>query len=62
MEVTRELDTDRIKRFHTHLDKCFQCKHHPFGLCLTGAELLKYAATGEIDNPELLKQEVKNGR
>ena len=52
-------DTQRlpatIKDFHAHLDVCYQCEHHPFGLCRTGARLLKEAATGKIE--EINKQE-----
>jgi len=52
----------RIDRFHAHLDICSQCRNNPFGLCSTGAKLLKEAATGEdmcsilgkhyIENPQ----------
>lgn len=40
---------ERIDMFHGHLDKCSQCRDHPFGLCSTGARLLRYAATGEVE-------------
>lgn len=49
---------ERIKKFHAHLDVCSQCRDHPFGLCRTGASLLKYAATGELDNH--IRKEVTN--
>lgn len=39
----------RIDRFHAHLDVCSQCRNHPFRLCVTGAKLLKEAATGQSD-------------
>ena len=26
--------------FHDHLDKCAQCRNHPFNLCPKGAALL----------------------
>lgn len=32
--------------FHAHLDKCEQCREHPFNLCKEGAGLLREAATG----------------
>lgn len=32
--VTPEAD------FHDHLDRCAQCREHPFGLCAEGAALL----------------------
>ena len=32
-----------IDDFHGHLDECSQCRNHPFGLCPTGAALLKKA-------------------
>lgn len=44
--------TVRIKKFHSHLDVCSQCRNHPFGLCTKGAVLLKYAATGEISEAD----------
>ncbi len=37
-----------IEEFHAHLDICSQCRHHPFGLCVTGATLLKAATLGPI--------------
>ncbi len=37
----------RIDKFHSHLGICSQCRNHPFGLCPTGARLLKEAATGK---------------
>ena len=51
MEEIKEKETDleRIARFHKHLDICSQCRNHCFNLCPTGARLLKYAATGQID-------------
>lgn len=30
--------------FTTHLDRCPQCRNHPFGLCVTGEKLLRRAA------------------
>lgn len=32
--------------FHAHLDKCAQCREHPFSLCKEGERLLMQAATG----------------
>lgn len=32
--------------FHAHLDKCAQCREHPFDLCVEGAKLLREAAIG----------------
>jgi len=29
-----------IEKFHLHLDKCQQCREHPFALCLEGSKLL----------------------
>ena len=26
--------------YHAHLDKCAQCRNHPFNLCPVGAKLL----------------------
>lgn len=43
-----------IKKFHAHLDTCGQCRNNPFGLCSTGARLLKEAAT-HPDIPEALR-------
>lgn len=31
--------------FHAHLDSCRRCRHQPFNLCPTGAQLLEAAAT-----------------
>lgn len=45
-DVVKETDLQRIAQFHKHLDECSQCRNHPFNLCLAGAKLLKYAATG----------------
>lgn len=46
----RPIDVDcpycKIDEFHAHLDICSQCRNHPFGLCSTGAKLLKEAAIG----------------
>ncbi|GAH83684.1 unnamed protein product, partial [marine sediment metagenome] len=42
----------RTKRFHAHLDVCSQCENHPWGLCATGARLLKEAATGHLQEGE----------
>ena len=42
-----EETSERIKKFHDHLDICNQCERHPFDLCPEGAKLLKYAATGQ---------------
>lgn len=36
----------RIDKFHAHLDICSQCRNYPFGLCSTGAQLLREAAAG----------------
>lgn len=30
--------------FYSHLNKCAQCRNHPFELCEDGAELLKESA------------------
>lgn len=49
----------RIDRFHAHLDVCSQCRNHPFGLCPTGASLLKEAATGQIDEPKSQRSEAE---
>jgi len=43
----------RIDKFHAHLGECSQCERHPFDLCPKGALLLRWAATGEEDTPEL---------
>ena len=32
---------DENEDFHGHLDRCRQCRDHPFGLCVTGERLLK---------------------
>lgn len=34
-----------VNEFHDHLDKCRQCREHPFALCLEGTRLLKQEAT-----------------
>lgn len=34
---------DFRETFHTHLDECEQCEHHPFELCAVGAFLLAKA-------------------
>ncbi len=47
----------RIDRFHAHLDVCSQCRNHPFGLCPTGARLLKEAATGQCDETQKQRSE-----
>ena len=44
---------ERIKKFHAHLDGCKRCRNQCFNLCQVGAKLLKYAATGEIDEGEI---------
>jgi hypothetical protein len=31
--------------FYNHLDVCAQCEKHPFDLCVTGARLVRAAAT-----------------
>ncbi len=43
-----------IDEFHAHLDECAQCRNHPFGLCATGAALLKKAgeAGAELEGLE----------
>ena len=48
MQVDKEV-YERIDKFHAHLDICAQCRNHPFGLCATGAKLLKEAAAGKTD-------------
>lgn len=30
---------ERVKAFHDHLDKCEQCREHPFDLCPIGQSL-----------------------
>ena len=32
---------DENEDFHGHLNRCQQCRDHPFGLCITGERLLK---------------------
>jgi hypothetical protein len=40
------LSTPNPDIFHAHLDKCAQCREHPFDLCKEGAGLLREAAYG----------------
>ena len=47
IKAAKETAYQRIDKFHAHLDVCSQCRNHPFGLCPTGAKLLKEAATGQ---------------
>jgi hypothetical protein len=36
-----------IQNFHDHLDRCEQCRNHPFALCAKGYKLLVIAASGD---------------
>jgi hypothetical protein len=40
-----------VSDFHVHLDRCAQCREHPFDLCPTGAETLRASALGETALP-----------
>jgi len=50
--MTSETRYQGIAKFHAHLDICSQCRNHTFSLCSVGAELLKEAATGKVDEPQ----------
>lgn len=45
-----------VRRFHTHLDECAQCRDHPFDLCEVGASLLVEAGHKE---QEVMRREAK---
>jgi len=51
---------EAIDKFHSHLDVCEQCRNHPFGLCSTGAELLRDAAA-LVDGTTIKNNEEKGG-
>lgn len=46
----RELDAE-TQRFYAHLDRCSQCRNHPFNLCVLGGYLLRDAATASGSDP-----------
>lgn len=44
--------------FNAHLDKCAQCKNHPFSLCDEGSKLL-HEATGTENVERFLEKQAK---
>lgn len=40
--------TERMDRFHAHLDECAQCRQHPFALCGVGDSLLRATAADAV--------------
>lgn len=46
--MTDEDQYELIDEFHEHLDRCDQCRNHPFDLCKEGESLLKKAAGQDV--------------
>ncbi len=40
-EGIKQSAVDPAENFNNHLDKCKQCRDHPFALCAAGDKLLK---------------------
>jgi hypothetical protein len=52
-------DKTTVEAFHAHLDKCAQCRHHPFDLCPIGGGL--FSATRLLAAARLLQEYERRG-
>jgi len=55
-----------VNAYHAHLDRCAQCRAHPWGLCPVGAAALNEAAADALrdmtlDVPTAEKKGAKHG-